>query len=107
MKSNLMVLTTFKYRQGPLMAPYMLSMSHNNGVVTNLGGELVLEIKEYYLNDNESGVGGLITCIPHLVKPMVIVTMFLIFRSCGYSIMNPTLGVQLKFFDNQGLMNMS
>jgi hypothetical protein len=100
MKSNLMVPTTFKYRQGPLMAPYMLSMSHNNGVVTNLRGELVSEFKESYLNDNESGVGGLITCIPHLVKPMVIVTIYPISRSCGRSIMNRNLGVQLKKFDN-------
>jgi hypothetical protein len=59
MKSNLMVPTTFKYRQGPLMAPYMSSMSHINDVVINLGGESVSSFKESYLNDDESGVGGL------------------------------------------------
>lgn len=59
MKSNLMVPTTFKYRQGPLMAPYMLSMSHNNSVLTNLGGELVSEFRKSYLNDDVNGVGSL------------------------------------------------
>jgi hypothetical protein len=32
-------------------------MSHNNGVVIILGGELVSKFKESYLNDNENGVG--------------------------------------------------
>lgn len=50
------------------MAPYMSSMSHNNGVVIILGGELVSKFKESYLNDNENGVGNLSYLYPTLGK---------------------------------------
>jgi hypothetical protein len=40
MKSfNSMVPIAPKYQQGPLVAPYMSSMSHKCGVVVKLGGE--------------------------------------------------------------------
>jgi hypothetical protein len=39
--SNLMMLTTFEYQQGPLVAPYMYSMFHNNGGVIKLTREHV------------------------------------------------------------------
>jgi hypothetical protein len=68
MKSNLMVPTTFKYQQGPLMVPYLLSMPHNNGVVTNLGGEFVLELKKSHLNDDENGLGDLNYMYPKFGK---------------------------------------
>jgi hypothetical protein len=69
-------------------------------VVIILGGELVSKFKESYLNDNENGVGIWVTCTPHLVKPLVIVIMFPISRSCARSKMNLNLGVQLKTFNN-------
>ncbi len=43
--------------EGPLVAPYISSMSHNNGGVTNLGEILVLEFEESPLNDDVGGVG--------------------------------------------------
>jgi hypothetical protein len=43
-------------------------MSHNNGVVIILGGELVSKFKESYLNDNENGVGNLSYLYPTLGK---------------------------------------
>ncbi len=36
-----MMLTTFEYQQGPLVAPYMYSMFHNNGGVIKLTREHV------------------------------------------------------------------
>jgi hypothetical protein len=41
-----MVLTTPEYRWGILVAPYISSMSHNNGGVTNLKEKYVLEYEE-------------------------------------------------------------
>jgi len=58
----------------------MSSMSHNNGVVTTLGYH-VFEYEDTPSNNDEGGVGGL-NCTPHLVKLLVIVTLFLVFKSC-------------------------
>jgi hypothetical protein len=38
-----MVPTTSKYQQSPFVVPYMSSMSHINGVVTNLKGDPINE----------------------------------------------------------------
>jgi len=47
MKSfNSMVPTAPKYRHGLLVAPYIFSMSHNNGGMTNFGGKFVLKSKK-------------------------------------------------------------
>jgi len=54
-----MVLITLEYQYNILVAPYMLSMFHNSGVVINFRGELVLESKHFSTNDNEISVGGL------------------------------------------------
>jgi hypothetical protein len=50
-------------------------MFHNNGEMTNLGDKLVFEFEECPQYDNEGGVGGL-NCTPHLVKPLMILTLF-------------------------------
>jgi len=42
-------------------------MSHNNGVVTNLGDKFVSKFEKSPQDDNEGGVGGL-NCTPCLVK---------------------------------------
>jgi hypothetical protein len=47
-----MVLTTFEYQRGPLVAPYMPAMSHNNGVVIKFGGKLEFEYEDPS-NDDE------------------------------------------------------
>jgi hypothetical protein len=39
-----MVPTTPEYQQGPLVAPYIFSMFHNNGGVTNFKEKFVSEI---------------------------------------------------------------
>jgi hypothetical protein len=36
----------------------MFSMSHNNGVVTNLRGELLFEYEDSPLGEDDGGVGG-------------------------------------------------
>jgi len=79
-----MVLTALKYRQGLLVAPYISSMSHNNGGVTNLVEKIVSESKKSPPND-DGGVGGL-NCTPHLVKPLVLMSLSL--KSCVTSMMN-------------------
>jgi hypothetical protein len=86
-----MVLTTFEYQQGPLVARYMPTMSHNNGVVIKFGGELEFEYEEFPSNDDEGGVGGL-NCTPCLMKPLVI--MFPSLEFCVIFVMNckPYLG---------------
>ncbi len=81
-----MVLTVPEYQWGPLVAPYISSMSHNNGGVTNLGEKFVLEFEQSPPNDDEGGVGGL-NHTPHLMKPLV--TMSMSFESCVTSMMNP------------------
>jgi hypothetical protein len=40
-----MVPTAPKYHQGPLVVPYIFSMSHNSGGVTNLGEKIVSNLK--------------------------------------------------------------
>ncbi len=52
-------------------------MSHNNGVMSNLGDKLVFKFEECPRDDNEGGVGGL-NCTPRLVKPLMILTLFLV-----------------------------
>jgi hypothetical protein len=42
-------------------------MSHNNGLVTNLGDKLVFKFEKSPQDDNEGGVGGL-NYTPCLVK---------------------------------------
>jgi len=54
--SGSMVPITFKYQQDPLVAPYVSSVSHNNGGVTNLGKTFVSESKKYPPNDDEGGL---------------------------------------------------
>ncbi len=80
-----MVPTALKYQQGLLVAPYISSMSHNSGGVTNLGEKFVLESEQSPPNDNEGGVGGL-NHTPRLMKPLV--TMSMSFESCVTSVMN-------------------
>jgi len=69
-------------------------MVHCNGVVTNLTNKLVYEYEDSSLDDDEGGVGGL-NCTPHLVKPLVIVTIFRILGCCSPSMVNlsPSLGI--------------
>jgi len=75
MKSfNSMVPTTLKYQWGPLVAPYISSMSHNNGGVTNLGEKFILEFEESLPYDDEGGVGDL-NYTPYQVKPLVTVSL--------------------------------
>jgi hypothetical protein len=40
-----MVPTTFEYQQGPLVAPYISSMSHNSGGVIDLEEKYISEFK--------------------------------------------------------------
>jgi hypothetical protein len=54
--SNSMVPTTFEYQWGPSIILYMLFMSHNKGVVTNLGGELISKFEDSFPNDDEGVV---------------------------------------------------
>jgi len=73
-----MVPITLEYQHGPLVVPYMSSISHNNGVMNTFNDEPIFE--DSFLNDDEGGVGGL-NHTPSLVKPLVIVTMFLVLKS--------------------------
>ncbi len=81
-----MVPTAPEYQRGPLVAPYISSMSHNNGEMTNLGGKYVSKFEQSPPNDDEGGVGGL-NHTPHLMKPLVTMSMF--FESCVICVMNP------------------
>jgi hypothetical protein len=83
--SNSLVPITLEYQRGLLVAPYISSMSHNNGGVTNLRGILVLEFEESPLDDDEGAVGGLNRTL-HLMKPLI--TMSLSLESCVTSMMN-------------------
>jgi hypothetical protein len=83
--SSLMVPTAPEYQWGLLVAPYIFSMSHNNGKVTNLGEKSMSKSKESPLNDDEVGVGGQ-NRIPYPMKPLV--TVSLSFESCVTSMMN-------------------
>jgi hypothetical protein len=47
----------------------MFSMSHNNGVVTNLRGELLFEYEDSPLGEDDGGVGGFNHTLD-LVKPV-------------------------------------
>jgi hypothetical protein len=80
-----MVPTTFEYQQGLLVVPYISSMSHNSGGVTNLGKICVSKFEEFPPDDEEGGVGGLNFTF-RLVKPLVIVSLSLEF--CVTSMMN-------------------
>jgi hypothetical protein len=55
--SNSMVPTTFEYQQGPLVVPYISSMSHNSGGVINLGEKSISKFEKSPPNDDEGGVG--------------------------------------------------
>jgi hypothetical protein len=81
-----MVPTAPEYQQGPLVAPYMSSMSHKCGVVVKLGGELKPKPKTSTPNVGEGGVGGL-NHTPCLMKSLVI--MSLSFESYVTFVMNP------------------
>jgi hypothetical protein len=83
--SNSMVPTAPKYRWGPLVVPYISSMSHNNVGVTNLGKKSIFKFEESPPNDDEGGVGGMNHTL-HLVKPLVTMSMSL--KSCVTSMMN-------------------
>jgi hypothetical protein len=91
--SSLTVLIAPEYQQGPLVAPYISSMSHNNGVNTTFGDEPIF--KDSFLDDDEGGVGGL-NCTPSLVNPLVIVTMYLVPKSYVTFVVNvnSNLGIQ-------------
>jgi len=85
---------------------YMYFISHNNGVMTNFEGELIFEFEESSPSlppkyNDECGVGGL-NCTPCLVKPLVIVTLCLVFRFYAPSMVNLNLklGIQIRTFDN-------
>jgi hypothetical protein len=54
-------------------------MSHNNGGVTNFGEKIISKFEESPLDGDEGGVGGL-NCTSRLMKPLVIVSLFL--ESC-------------------------
>jgi hypothetical protein len=62
-----MVPTAFEYQRGILVAPYISSMSHNNGGVTNIGEIFVSKSEKSPLDDDEGGVVG-VNCTFHLVK---------------------------------------
>jgi len=47
-----------EYQWGPLVAPYISSMSHNSGKVTNLGGKSMSKLEESPPYDDEGSVGG-------------------------------------------------
>ncbi len=81
-----MVPTAPEYQWGPLVAPYIFSMSHNSGKVTNLGEKSMSKPKESPPYDDESSVGGW-NRTPYLVKPLVIVSLS--FESCVTFVMNP------------------
>ncbi len=63
------------------MVYYTMSMFDNNEVVTNLGNEFVFEFEVCHPNEDVGGVGGL-NYTPHLVKPLVFLTISLILKSC-------------------------
>jgi hypothetical protein len=67
----------------------MSSMSHNSSVITNFKGEHVFKFEDSPSNDDENGVDGL-NHSPCLVKPLVTVILYLIFKSCAPSMMNST-----------------
>jgi len=89
---NSMLPNMFKYRWGPLVVPYIFSMFHNNGGVTNLREKSIFESKKNLAYDDESGVGGL-NRTPHLMKPLVLVSLSLEF--CVTFVMN----LKQNFFD--------
>ncbi len=77
--------TTPEYRR----APYISSMSHNSGGVTNLWKKYVSKFEESPPDDDGGGVGCL-NCTPRLVKPLITVTLS--FESYVTYMMNPNLG---------------
>jgi hypothetical protein len=70
-------------------------MSHNSGGVIKLGEISISKSEKSPPNDDEGGVGGL-NRTPHLVKPLVTVSMS--FESCVTFVMNfnPNLDTPLK-----------
>jgi hypothetical protein len=58
-------------------------MSSNNGVVITFGGELVFEYEDTLSND-DGGV-GVMNYTTHVIKPLVILTLFLVVESCVLS----------------------
>ncbi len=86
-----MVPTAPKYRQGPLVVPYISSMSHNSGGVTNLGKIFVSKFEKSPPYDDEGGVSSL-NYTPDLMKPLII--MYMSLESCVTFMMNvkPCLG---------------
>jgi len=71
-----MVPNTFKYQHGLLVVPYISSMFHNNGGVINCREKYVSKFEQSPIDDDEGGVGGL-NHTPHLVKPLVIMSLSL------------------------------
>jgi hypothetical protein len=55
-------------------------MSHNNNEVIDLGEKSILEFEDSLLDDDEGDVGGL-NHTPSLVKPLVMVILFLVLGS--------------------------
>lgn len=101
--SSLMVPLALEYQHGPLVVPYMSSISHNNAVMNTFNDEPIFE--DSFLNDDEGGVGGL-NHTPSLVKPLVIVTMFLVPKSYVTFVVNvnSNLGIQFWNHYNQGFL---
>jgi len=64
-------------------------MSHNNGVVTNLRGELLFEYEDSPLREDDGGVGGFNHTVD-LVKPLVLFKISFILESCVVFVMNIT-----------------
>ncbi len=60
-------------------------MPHKSGVVVKLGVEPIFEFEEFPPYDDEGGVGGS-NHTPCLVKPLVIVSLYL--ESCVTYLMN-------------------
>ncbi len=69
-----------------MAAPYISSMSHNNGGETNFGKIIIFKFEESPLDDDEGGVGRLNRTF-RLMKPLVIMSLSL--ESCVTSMMNP------------------
>jgi len=83
-----------EYQHGPLVVPYMSSISHNNAVMNTFNDEPIFE--DSFLNDDEGGVGGLNHTLS-LVKPLVIVTMFLVPKSYVTFVVNVNSNLGIQF----------
>jgi hypothetical protein len=70
-------------------------MSHNNGVVSTFGDELIFKYKDSPSCGDEGGVGDL-NHTQHLVKPLMIITMFSLPKSYVSSMVNPNLSLGIQ-----------